>query len=147
MSLNWNVNDVKWPYVWVGGTEDGMGNITFTGKPEDPKFMNPVINTLIWATMAVGIGSITEENWREFAARMEITERLNGPFLKVSSNITPDKLAIYGLTEAPASFPLWVVKECIGLKTNVTNETRSAWSKRKMAGALSDAKRVIENIG
>jgi hypothetical protein len=43
--------------------------------------MRSVTNSLIWATMSVGIGEITEKNWKEFFVRLKAVEGVYGPLL------------------------------------------------------------------
>lgn len=62
---------------------------------------------MIFSTMAVGIGHLTEKTVSEFAVRLTIFSQL------------------FNLPEVT----LEEVQRYIGLSTNVTYETRSAWSK------------------
>ena len=78
--------------------------------------MYPDTQSIIFTTMSVGLGEITEKNWMEFYARMNIIERLG--------NYTP--------------IPPERVKEHIGLRTNVNNETRKQWIARRITYELDD---------
>lgn len=70
----------------------------------------PVTHSLIWLTMAVGIGDLTEKTAPEFYARVKILEKLDGSKVK----FTPD-----------------MIRKRIGLNTNVfPMETRSKWCNR-----------------
>jgi hypothetical protein len=51
MSLNWNIEKIH-------------ERLIVDGK------MDSVTEALIWATMAVDIGDITEKNWKEFYFRV-----------------------------------------------------------------------------
>lgn len=82
-----------------------------------------VTNALIWATMAVGIGEITEANWEEFAGRITAYEQAGGAFLQYADGdrirdrpITPDE-----------------VHQRVGLKTNVFPKESKAAFNRKLA--------------
>jgi hypothetical protein len=81
---------------------------------------------MIFATMGVGIGKITEDNWPEFYARLLVAE-------------------YYGTDFTPA-----LVRRYVGLHTNVFPlETRAKWLKRVIGSRLDEAvhraKRVEAN--
>ena len=101
MSLNYYYTNVENSDI-VMFDEDGM--------------MYADTQSIIFTTMAIGMGSITEENWLEFYARMNVLERLH--------SYTP--------------IPSERIKEHIGLSTNVNNETRSQWIKRYFTYELND---------
>jgi hypothetical protein len=87
--------------------------------------MNPATEVLIFATMAVGIGEITEKNWQQFADRLHIYQALLGRLGHVTD---PD-----GSTRAIGESE---VKGHIGLKTNVWPvETDAKWRKRVFGAA------------
>jgi hypothetical protein len=78
---------------------------------------NGTTETIIWATMAIGMGKITKDNYMEFFKRLEFYERLNGPMRRVN-------------TEGgyqPLYFKPEEVKRYIGLDTNVAHEPLSKW--------------------
>jgi hypothetical protein len=106
MRLIWDLSNIKnyESVCWVDGDE---GDIR----------LNPVTETLIYATLSVGLGSITEKNLDEFVGRFRVMERLQGPFMRngdgSDSRLTDDELAAH-----------------VGLVTNVSNETRAAWARR-----------------
>lgn len=108
MSLNWQVDDIK-----------DYKNVVWIGEDDDAE-MNPVTNALIWGTISVGLGSITDKNVDEFAARFRVLERIHGAFL-------------YKTVEGKRQN--WYVTDeeftaHIGLTTNVRNETRAQWAQR-----------------
>ena len=114
MSLNWNVENID-NYKQVCWKEDGT--------------LNPVTETLIFGTMAVGLGSITDKNVDEFAARFRIMEKIHGAFLykpgpggkgRVDWLLTDEDFIAH-----------------IGLVCNVSNETRAKW-----AGRIFNAKQT-----
>jgi hypothetical protein len=111
MALNYwfdNIHDYE-NVVWIKTgekNEDGSDEMT----------MNPVTHALIFATMSVGIGDIREKNMDEFVARFRIIEKLQGPFIIEDGKgrrLEDHELAAH-----------------IGLRTNVSNETRAAWVRR-----------------
>jgi hypothetical protein len=75
---------------------------------DENDYMYSDTQSIIFATMSVGLGELTEKNWTEFYARMHIVEKLGG-----YGHISPQRL-----------------REHIGLRTNVHNETRAQWMKR-----------------
>lgn len=122
MSLNWNVGGIENSdeVCWIEATEDDPMHGIEKGK----SYMNPLTNVLIWATISVDLGSITQENAGEFFARLRFTEKQLGPFLiraevdgvrpeGVNAFITPEEVIAH-----------------IGLVCNVSNKTRAAWLKR-----------------
>lgn len=73
------------------------------------KIMSPVTNSLIWATVGIGIGEITQENVHEFYTRVRIQEALCGAYYrKFVDGEWQDQL-----------ITLEQVKAHIGLRTNV----------------------------
>lgn len=74
--------------------------------------LNPVTNSLVWSTISVKLGAITEANADEFYARYKFCERLDGPFLTGAGGkpyrLTPEDVQAH-----------------IGLTCNVVNESRA----------------------
>lgn len=99
MSLNWNAEKIE-----------GRENFT------DDEF--GVMDGLIWLTMAVGIHEITEKNYKEFHARLDIIQRLHGPYMNQGGKD-------YLITEED-------VKRCIGLRTNASTLTRNQFNKSQL---------------
>lgn len=118
MSLNWNLTKVKNHdrVCFTNWKKDENGELSGT--------MKPVTNSLIWITMSIGMGEITEKNYDEFFMRIEILQKaLDKPYL-VSTSKKTGKHKPYYIT-------LEHVKQHIGLRTNVfPMETRSKWMKR-----------------
>ena len=90
--------------------------VVWIERPDGEVVMNPVTNALIFSTISVGLGEITDKNIDEFVARYRIMEQLQGPF--ITKNGKP-----YHLTDEE-------LVAHIGLRTNVTNETRAQWARR-----------------
>lgn len=79
----------------------------------------PITNALIWRTMVVGFGRITEDNYEEFFERNEASNLIYGPAVfKWDEN----KKKVNLLTLA-------AIKRRIGLNTNVTTLTKAKWEK------------------
>jgi len=111
MALSW----------WVEDIED-FKNVVWRGSEDDPDgvTMNPVTHGLIFLTISVGLGEITDSNADEFYARAHIVEQLHGAMCRIGGEevyLTPQE-----------------VKQHIGLRTNVRNETRIQWAKRMFVG-------------
>jgi hypothetical protein len=95
------------------------------------KYMRPETERLIYLTMAVGMGAITETNYHEFYLRVRIWGGLHGEskHTTVSAEYwnrrdgTNYKKGDYWITRER-------VRDHIGLKTNVTTEGRAKWIKR-----------------
>ncbi len=118
MSLNWSLE----------GCED------WEALKTDEEW--PITQTLIFATMGVGIGEITEKTLPEFYARIAFLERLNGSFVKAQSEDGSDWV----------DRPITVedIRRRIGLTTNVfPQETRAKWAKRQADMALTDLVRTV----
>jgi hypothetical protein len=95
-----------------------MGPYWYESK-DDPTMlerMSVTTNTLIMATMSVGLGEITDKNAEEFHRRLSWMER-NGAY-RVSRD------------GEPVAFTLDEVRAHIGMTTNVSNETKAKWNKR-----------------
>lgn len=113
MSLDFRLNNIKdfQTVCWEWRTP---------GVEKDGKKLNPLTEGLIWSTMAIGLGEITEKNIDEWMARLAITDKLFGTMSvkwdgekKIEMPYTREELVMH-----------------IGLTTNVTNEKRPSWLKR-----------------
>ena len=80
--------------------------------------VNGVTESLIWATMTVGISEITNKNYEEFHRRL-----LEYDICSNTYPITTKKIGSRHLT-------LEEVRKHIGLSTNASEVTRAAWEKR-----------------
>jgi hypothetical protein len=81
----------------------------------------PNTEAIIFEAMAVGIGSITEKSWQEFYLRSCLFRR-----------------SIKAEEFSPAD-----IKLRIGLHTNISRESQSAWLKRLWLNHTSRMKRVV----
>ena len=107
MALHWDITAVADEYAWKSGNVDDGGTL------------DPIMHGLIWATMAVGLGKITEQNAAEFGARLDLWQDIHGGFMS-----GPD---------GPFRITREDVRNRIGLRCNVSDETRAAWIKRTTA--------------
>ncbi len=104
MSLNWNAKDVP----------------DFDRKQQE----NPaILNCLIWASLSIGMGEITEKNLKEWVYRLQ-RFAFEGKPLLLNKDKTP-----YEITEE--TIRLW-----IGLRTNVRTISNASFDKlmRKRTG-------------
>lgn len=104
MGLHWDIRNCDQSACW-----DAEGNMTQTCE------------SMIWATMVVGISHITEKTVSEFAYRLEFDRRLCGTFK--SAEDKPVTVAS--------------LRPFIGLNTNATTWTRIQFEK-KTAKFFSD---------
>jgi hypothetical protein len=130
MSLDWNLTKIK-----------NSDTICWEKDENDNDKLNPVTESLIWLTMGVGYGSITEDNASDFYSRVAMYEKLFGTMLsywkdseKISVPITPED-----------------VNNHIGLSTNVSKDTDASFRKRIVENFIREHKRkfdyaVKENI-
>jgi hypothetical protein len=109
MSLDWDLTKIK-----------NSEEVCWEKNEDGTDKLNPVTESLIWLTMGIGIGNITEDNASEVYCRVAMYEKLFGTMLsywkdskKVSVPITPEDIHNH-----------------IGLSTNVGKETDAAWRKR-----------------
>jgi hypothetical protein len=96
------------------------------------RVLNPVTHGLIFATMTIGIGAITEATAGEFWARISMYERLGGAWLTTA--------------DGPRPFTKQDIYDHIGLTTNVSEETRTKWIARIVKADLNDAAREFERF-
>lgn len=126
MSLTWSVTDIK---DWETVTRIPVYT---TGEPEPDYRLSPITHALIFGTMAVGIGHISEKDAPEFYARLALYERMNGSFTTVPDPKDPSNRVNYYITPED-------VQRHIGLRTNVfPKETRTKWYKRILDSAMRD---------
>jgi hypothetical protein len=114
MSLNWDISKVR------NNNEVCKINV---GTAEQR--LNPVTEGLIYATLTVGLGEITEKNVDEWMLRLGFTDRLHGTLLKKDRQDRP--------------FTREEVVAHIGLRTNVSKETRAKFIKRHTESYFRDA--------
>ena len=102
MSLNWSIEGIK-----------DYKELLVKGVDKDGEFehTNPVTDGLVWMTMIVDIGRITEKNWKEFYLRAKMYEALKGRYF-YECELTPE-----------------MIHRHIGLYTNVSDNKRN-WNRK-----------------
>ncbi len=93
--------------------------------------LSTVTNGLIWSTLSVGLGEITEKNVDEWMVRLALVDKLLGTMLKKNGESRP--------------FTRDEVVTHIGLTTNVSNEKRPGWAKRMTERFFRDVERSLKN--
>jgi hypothetical protein len=96
--------------------------VCWIGEGDEAR-MNPVTEALIFGTMSVGLGSITDKNVDEFAARFRVIEKIHGAMLYKPDPENEGQIIDWYLSDEDFTAH-------IGLACNVTNETRSKWAQR-----------------
>ncbi len=90
-----------------------------------------IFDAIIWSTMAVGLGGITEKNVDKYFERLMILDKVDGPYLR-------DK-------EGPKSWDYATVKRFIGLSTNVANDSDAVFKKKIWDALVRDTKARVKN--
>lgn len=125
MALVWDVGNVhNWEEVClIEATEDRPGD----GVKKGEKIWHPVTNAIVWASISVELGGITETNAEQWYARLHIIERLFGPMLiRGSSHV--------GAPEITAD----EVRAHIGLTVNVSPKSDAKWRNHQITYAIND---------
>ncbi len=105
--------------------------------PNDPERnrLKPLTNSLIWATIPVGINQITEKNFEKFFLRLSAIEQVSGTFL---NEIRDDKIVERPITLAE-------VKQHIGLWTNASSLTDAQFRGNLAQRAMREAQQRLKN--
>lgn len=121
MSLDWDITEVK-----------NHEEITVEGAPW------VITETLIWLTMAVDMGEITEENHEEFFKRVNIWETIHGPSMHKWNKETEER--------EPMPMTLEDVERRVGLNTNVITRDREEWGERIAEILFDRADRKVRDL-
>jgi hypothetical protein len=121
MALNWSYENV---------TPEGKAMIESSWLGEKGDETNPALDSVIWATMAIGVGQWTKANMPAVLERMAIYQFLCGPAITFNDGrryyVTPEELA-----------------KLEGLSTNVTKETDAAFAKKVIRWVKEEAERAM----
>tara|TARA_Y100000310_G_scaffold147661_1_gene146888 strand:- start:643 stop:1026 length:384 start_codon:yes stop_codon:yes gene_type:complete len=122
MALTWDLTAIKDSdkICWIPDKED-----------KDKVEMGVLTNTLIWATMLVGMNSITEKNSKEFHRRLIEFEVICGDGMLVDGE---------GKTRQPT---LKEIQLHVGLKTNATVMESRKWGNNLKRLVKEEASRRI----
>lgn len=102
-------------------------NWDFTGVPNHEEIDPVVKEHMIFGCLHVGMNDITEANAEEFFARINLVETLHGALRRDG-----DFKFVFTTPEE--------VQRCIGLRTNVSNETWAKWRNRLVADFMRAAR-------
>jgi hypothetical protein len=121
MGLHWDVRSVK-DFETLCWTVDERGDANMGIKPGD-KVLHPMTHALVMMSMGVGLGGITEKNWREWWARLSLLQSMDGPYLHTGDGEP------------------WLIKPSdvhahIGLTVNVSRESRAKWLRGRIGQSL-----------
>jgi hypothetical protein len=98
------------------------------GKRTEREVLHPRVEAIVFATMSVGLGELTEKNIQEFARRLEVLQAID----------------VARFQDADCK-PIWIDEEFlrpyIGLSTNVSNETAAKWDSRIAKSLLAETVR------
>ena len=90
------------------------------------------LDTLIWGTICVGLGTITDENISEWLFRMKMYDAVLGPFF--SKKYQNEERFCLGVSH---------LRKFIGLRCNVSDMKRKQWLKEFWVRATA---RVLEGV-
>lgn len=90
-------------------------------------------DSLVWATMAVGINHISKENAQEFFTRVSAVEMLSGAY-RISGDT------------GPLPFTPEDVLRFVGLRTNASVLTKAKFLNRLWDGHVTMSKKSVFNI-
>jgi hypothetical protein len=119
MSLDWNLDNIE---DWESVCKEADGSLS------------PVTNALIWATLAVDMGEITDDNAIEFAWRCSFYELFAGPLLV---EVKDDDFV-------PRPLTIEDVRAHIGLTTNVVDRPKWTWTKKMVQIHRTDFFREVD---
>lgn len=126
MSLDWNIQGIdNWKEVCFDEWDEEKGSGTLSARTE----------SLIFCTMFVGMGAITEDNWQTFYKRMYAWEKVNGAIMYRGKEGG-------GIEYVPVE-PEEVYSH-IGLKTNAGRETDTAFSKKLVNSMMEEASDALK---
>lgn len=115
MSLNYSFGNVKhyqsnFDSLYVKYSQ-------FGSEYED---LNPEAKSIVFATMSVGIGTITNANASEFYGRMKFLEKVDDLYLYSYVDESTNTIEYQYVTTE-------IINKYIGLSTNVTFESTTFW--------------------
>ena len=124
MALTWDLGKIK-----------NYEELCFSTDEDGNEKMTPQTEAMIWLTMAIGMGNITEKNAAQFYARVHFYETMFGSFLvsfddngKKYHPITPEDIVNH-----------------IGLHTNVSLESDASFKNRMFKNFLREAGQIFKS--
>jgi len=116
MALHWNIGDCE--------NHKELIICTNPSAPEDERTyrLHTLTDSLIWATMALGISKITLKNYEEFYTRLKFSEDLNGQLVR-NWDYANEKAVPVTVED---------IERHIGLSTNASRYSRAEFIKRQI---------------
>ena len=136
MSLDFNFAGID-GYKELCWTE--TGELGEDGKPL--LRVSAVTDVLVWATMGIDMGEITQKNYVEFATRLLMWQGVMGPMLQ-----EPVEGESGEVTWANRVVGIDDVRRHIGLSTNVSTKTRTQFMKRMERDMKDKEERHLEAV-
>lgn len=128
MSLNFQLGGIA---DWESVTQiEALDDAPMQGVTKGDMIQNPVTTSLIWSTIAVGLGEISESNAEKFYGRLRCYEKLFGAFMYRAEGHVGD----------PWITPEEVIQH-IGLTTNVSDESDTKWRTRILSHFMGEQAR------
>ena len=123
MALTWDLTDIK-----------NYEDVCWEKNDDGTDRLNPVTESLIWLSMGIGMGNITEANANEFYIRVALYEDLFGNMLSTFENgvkkyipITPEDIISH-----------------IGLRTNVGKDSATVFRNRMFKNYAIEKQRLFD---
>lgn len=117
MSLNWSTENVK----YFKDHPDELWTKINVGMPGEQEDLNVETKSLVFGSMALGIGVINYKNAPDFYARWKMFEKY-------------DNFYLYSTYDGKESIKTYLTPNVLikhfGLTTNVSTESEAVWSKR-----------------
>lgn len=132
MALNWDASKIKDVDTLHRLTAEEEANKDSRTEPVSGQEWR-ITESLIWATMAIGMPSITEKNAREFAIRIAAFESAFGPFLY--------RINEYGSKRSLLTFE--AIERRIGLYTNASSLTAAQFRKKVIDRLMREAEEEV----
>lgn len=128
MALHWDLSRIKdqETLCWWTATEDNIS----AGVAKGEQGLKAVTEALIWHTMGLGLGRITEQNVEEFWLRLQLYEKLHG-------------YTVYDAKAKPRPLTWEEVTAHIGLRTNASTLTRGTWVRKLTNDFMREAERRL----
>jgi hypothetical protein len=116
MSLNWSTENIKY---FNDNPDTLFVKCKHEGLDEEYEDVNPETKSLIFMSMAIGLGSIKDSNIDEWYARCKINQKFHnfGLYIENEDEIENKDQVIYE-----------ILTKHIGLSTNVSDLSSAKWS-------------------
>jgi len=120
MALNWDTSEIE------NNEEVCFEEREATPTQKGGRYLKALTEAFIWNTISIGIGQWNEVNASEVYARLKIIEGIDGPLIRKFNDETKD-WEDYRVTPQD-------VLDHIGLRVNVSYESRKEWAQRIFIG-------------